>query len=70
MDDRSAQRDRGTVSFGEHDYDRVRTLESQPSETPRRTTRSIARAPKLSRTAMARIWRAFGLQPTAGRPSS
>jgi transposase len=41
----------------------TRTLESTPSEATHWSTRSMARATKLSRATVSRIWRAFGLQP-------
>jgi len=41
----------------------TRTLESKPPEGTHWSTRSMARATKLSHMAVARIWRAFGLQP-------
>ena len=41
----------------------TRTLESPPPQATHWTTRSMARATKLSHMAVARIWRAFGLQP-------
>ena len=44
----------------------TRTLESPPSQATHWTTRSMARATKLSHMAVARIWRAFGLQPHRG----
>ena len=39
------------------------TLESTPPEATHWSTRSMARATKLSRATVSRIWRAFGLQP-------
>jgi transposase len=41
----------------------TRTLESTPPEATHWSTRSMARATKLSHKAVARIWQAFGLQP-------
>jgi transposase len=41
----------------------TRTLESTPPQATHWSTRSMARATKLSHMAVARIWRAFGLQP-------
>jgi len=41
----------------------TRTLESTPSQATHWSTRSMARATKLSHMAVARIWRAFSLQP-------
>ena len=41
----------------------TRTLESAPPAAPHWSTRSMARATKLSRPTIARIWQAFGLQP-------
>src|SRR5580704_11298375 len=41
----------------------TRTLESTPPEATHWSTRSMARATKLSRATVSRIWRAFGLQP-------
>ena len=41
----------------------VRTLESRPPQATHWSTRSMARATKVSHMAVARIWRAFGLQP-------
>ena len=41
----------------------TRTLESKPPDATHWSTRSLARATKLSHMAVARIWRAFGLQP-------
>ena len=40
-----------------------RTLESTPPQATHWSTRSMARATKLSRATVFRIWRAFGLQP-------
>ena len=41
----------------------AKTLESLPAGATHWSTRSMARATGLSQTAIARIWRAFGLQP-------
>ena len=41
----------------------VRTLESQPEGATHWSTRSLARAVGLSHMTVARIWRAFGLEP-------
>jgi transposase len=41
----------------------TRTLESTPPQATHWSTRSMARATKLSHMAVARIWRAFGLEP-------
>jgi transposase len=41
----------------------VKTLESTPSDATHWSTRSMAHEVGLSQTAVARIWRAFGLQP-------
>jgi len=41
----------------------TRTLESTPPQATHWSTRTMARATKLSHMAVARIWRAFGLQP-------
>ena len=41
----------------------TRTLESRPPQGTHWSTRSMARASGLSHMAVARIWRAFGLQP-------
>jgi transposase len=41
----------------------TRTLESTPPQATHWSTRSMARATKLSRATVSRIWRAFGLQP-------
>jgi len=41
----------------------TRTLESTPPQATHWSTRSMARATKLSRATISRIWRAFGLQP-------
>lgn len=41
----------------------TRTLESTPHQATHWSTRSMARATRLSHMAVARIWRAFGLQP-------
>jgi transposase len=41
----------------------TRTLESKPPDATHWSTRSMAEATKLSHMAVARIWRAFGLQP-------
>ena len=41
----------------------TRTLESTPPQATHWSTRSMARATKLSRSTVSRIWRAFGLQP-------
>jgi len=39
------------------------TLESQPNDATHWSTRSLARKTGLSRSSIARIWRAFGLRP-------
>ena len=39
------------------------TLESKPSDATHWSTRSLAKRTGLSRTSVARIWRAFGLRP-------
>jgi hypothetical protein len=41
----------------------TRTLESTPPQATHWSTRTMARAAGLSHMAVARIWRAFGLQP-------
>jgi len=41
----------------------AKTLETQPMNATHWSTRSMAKAAKLSQTAVSRIWRAFGLQP-------
>ena len=41
----------------------TRTLKSTPPQATHWSTRSMARATKLSRATVSRIWRAFGLQP-------
>jgi transposase len=41
----------------------TRTLESKPADATQWSTRSLARELGLSQTAIARIWRAFGLKP-------
>jgi transposase len=41
----------------------VRTLEQLPKDATHWSTRSLARASGLSQSTVARIWRAFGLQP-------
>lgn len=41
----------------------TRTLESTPTAATHWSTRSMARASKVSRATVSRIWRAFGLQP-------
>jgi transposase len=41
----------------------TRTLESTPPQATHWSTRAMARATKLSRPTISRIWRAFGLQP-------
>lgn len=41
----------------------TRTLESKPANATHWSTRGMARAAGLSQTAIARIWRAFGLKP-------
>jgi transposase len=41
----------------------TRTLESTPPQATHWSTRSMARATKVSRATVSRIWRAFGLQP-------
>jgi transposase len=41
----------------------TRTLESPPAAATHWSTRSMARASKVSRATVSRIWRAFGLQP-------
>ncbi len=41
----------------------IRTLESTPPQATHWSTRSMARATKVSHMAVARIWQAFGLQP-------
>ena len=51
--------------ISDRDVERVvtRTLESTPRDATHWSTRSMARATGLSQTAVARIWRAFALQP-------
>jgi len=46
------------------------TLEEAPRNATHWSTRSMARRTGMSQTAVARIWRAFGLQPQRARPSS
>jgi transposase len=41
----------------------TRTLESTPPQATHWSTRSMARATKVSRSTVSRIWQAFGLQP-------
>ena len=41
----------------------ARTLETEPSDDTRWSTRSMAQATGLNQTAISRIWRAFALQP-------
>ena len=41
----------------------TRTLESKPAAATHWSTRSMARATRVSRATVSRIWRAFGLQP-------
>jgi len=41
----------------------AKTLEASPANATHWSTRAMAREMKLSQTAVARIWRAFGLQP-------
>ncbi len=41
----------------------TKTLEQRPSRATHWSTRAMAHETKLSQTAIARIWRAFGLQP-------
>ena len=41
----------------------VRTLETTPRGATHWSTRALAKAPGLSHGTIARIWRAFGLQP-------
>lgn len=41
----------------------TRTLETRPADGTHWSTRTLARDPGLSQTAVARIWRAFGLKP-------
>ena len=41
----------------------VRTLETIPKDATQWSTRSLAAQVGLSQSAVARIWRAFGLQP-------
>jgi hypothetical protein len=41
----------------------TRTLESTPVDATHWSTRSMAKASGLSRSAVHRIWRAFALQP-------
>ena len=41
----------------------IRTLETTPRGATRWSTRDMAKAVGLSRMAISRIWRAFGLQP-------
>jgi transposase len=43
------------------------TLHAVPSDAPRWTTRSMARACGLSQSAISRIWREHGLQPHRGQ---
>lgn len=51
--------------IGDADIERVitMTLESRPSNATQWSTRSMAAASGLSRTAVLRVWHAFGLQP-------
>src|SRR5215831_17273979 len=48
----------------------IQTLESTPRGQTHWSTRELAKASGLSRMTISRIWRAFGLQPIAARPSS
>jgi transposase len=48
----------------------VRTLESKPRDATHWSTRSMAETSGLSHMTIQRIWRAFGPEPTAPRPSS
>jgi transposase len=48
----------------------TRTLECAPKNATHWSTRSMTKELGLSQTAVSRIWRAFGLQPTAWRPGS
>jgi transposase len=41
----------------------VKTLEEQPADATRWSTRSLAQATGMSQSAVSRIWRAFGLRP-------
>ena len=41
----------------------VKTLEEQPANATRWSTRSIGAATGISQSAVSRIWRAFGLKP-------
>jgi transposase len=51
--------------ISDHDVERIvtMTLEATPRDATHWSTRSMARASGLSQTAVARIWRAFALQP-------
>ena len=47
-----------------------RTLETQPRDATHWSSRAMAQETNLSQSTVSRIWRAFGLKPTARRPSS
>ena len=44
------------------------TLQTSPADAARWSTRSMARRTGLSQSAVSRIWRAFGIDPTAPGP--
>jgi transposase len=52
-----------TITDGQVEAAVTRTLESKPADATHWSTRSLARDLGLSQSAVARIWRAFGLKP-------
>src|SRR5207244_7856836 len=52
-------------TISDRDVERViaKTLEQTPTDATHWSTRSLARATGMSKSAISRIWRAFGLKP-------
>ena len=52
-----------TITDAQVEHALARTLEAKPQDATHWSTRTLARDQNLSQTAVARIWRAFGLKP-------